>query len=183
MKKNLGFSSFEFYFVVSVIGLVLIVGIQRYYKLAEQIQHLSLEILAQNFNAAVYSNRARWLIAQQSPERVQLSSEKKYQLDIENSVVQFSVQGWPIAVIKDHNVAKVTESTCLSLWNTFLQNPPPISYAGDKPYGSHKYHLTVTEDGLCRFELVTPTPGEFYFDYSPVTGQVKSFATPIVKNS
>ena len=173
MKKSLGFSSFEFYFVVSVIGLVLIVGIQRYYRLAEDTQRLSFEILANNFSAAIYNHRARWLMAQQS-------SENTDQLKIENTLVQFSAEGWPIAV--DARASKkINLSNCLSLWNSLLQNPPAISFAGGEPYGSYKYHLNLTADNKCRFELVKPKG--FYFEYSPVSGQVKTYTLPIAKNS
>lgn len=177
MKKNLGFTSFEFYFVMSVIGLILIVGIQRYYRLAEETQRLSFEILAQNFSASVFNHRARWIMAQQSPNR-------PFQLVVENSVIQFSLQGWPIAVdSNDYKNEKVTVAGCLSLWNAFLQNPPAISVAGGDSYGSRQYHLSVTNDRKCRFELVTPQPKGFYFEYSPLSGQVKTYTLPIAKNS
>lgn len=173
MKKSLGFSSFEFYFVVSVIGLILIVGIQRYFRLAEETQRLSFEILANNFSAVVYNHRARWLMAQQSPEKIK-------QLEIDNTIVQFSAQGWPLAV-DGASSEQPSISTCLSLWNGFLQNPPAISFVGGEPYGSRQYHLSLTPDGKCHFESVRPKG--FYFDYSPVSGQVKIYTLPIAKNS
>ena len=177
MKKNLGFTSFEFYFVMSIIGLILVVGIQRYFRLAEETQRLSFEILAQNFNASVYNHRARWIMAQQAPEKI-------YKISVENSVIQFSLQGWPIAVVADEaKYEKVNVSTCLSLWNAFLQNPPAISFAGGDFYGSRQYHLSVTPDSKCHFELVTPEPKGFYFEYSPASGQVKTYTLPMAKNS
>lgn len=177
MKKNLGFSSFEFYFVMAVIGLILVVGIQRYFRLAEETQRLSFEVLAQNFNASVYNHRARWIMAQQSPE-------KRYQIAVENSVIQFSLQGWPVAVVVgDFKNEKVTITSCLSLWNAFLQNPPAISFPNGDSYGSRQYHLSVTPEGKCHYELVTPAPKGFYFEYSPFSGQVKTYTLPIAKNS
>ncbi|GGY67906.1 hypothetical protein GCM10011613_10150 [Cellvibrio zantedeschiae] len=176
MKKNLGFSSFEFYFVISVIGLIMIFGIQRYYKLAEETQQLSFEVLAQNFSASVYSHHARWLLAQQS-------SNITSQLIIENNIVQFSRQGWPIAVVTEGSSVKPNEiASCLSLWNNFLQNPPAIS-AGDNSSEVRKYHLATTREGKCRFEFLTPDAGTFFFEYSPESGQVKTQIRPIAKNS
>ncbi len=172
MKKSLGFSSFEFYFVVSVIGLILIVGIQRYFRLAEETQRLSFEILANNFSSVVYTHRARWLMAQQS-------SEKTDQLKIDDRIVQFSSEGWPVAV--DGVSQQINIPACLSLWNSFLQPPPLISFTNGEPYGAHQYHLSVTVDGKCRFESVNPKG--FYFEYSPSSGQVKTFTLPIAKNS
>lgn len=176
MKKSLGFTSFEFYFVVAAIGLVLIVGIQRYYRLAEETQRLSFEILAQNFSAAVYNHRVRWIMAQQAPE-------KNYQIVVDNTIIQFSPQGWPIAVVTNPSkVSQATLSGCLSLWNAFLQNPPAISFSGGDPYGSRAYHASVTREGKCHFELIAPSKG-FYFEYSPLSGQVNTYTLPITKNS
>lgn len=178
MKKSLGFSSFEFYFVMSVIGLILIVGIQRYFKLAEEAQRFSFEILAQNFSAAVYNHRIRWIIAQQTPE-------KNNQISIENLLIQFTSQGWPIAVgtTRQSIGEQVTLTGCVSLWNAFLQNPPAISFLGGDPYGSRPYHVDLTPEGKCHFELVMPESKSFYFEYSPLSGQVKTYTVPITKNS
>jgi hypothetical protein len=125
----------------------------------------------------VYTHRARWIMAQQSPEKL-------YQIAVENSVVQFSLQGWPIAVvIDDSKTEKTNIADCLSLWNAFLQNPPAISFAGGDAYGSRQYHLSVTAAGKCHYELVIPEPKGFYFEYSPYTGQVKTYTQPIIKNT
>jgi len=174
MKKNLGFSSFEFYFVVSVIGLILIVGIQRYFKLAEDTRRLSFEILAKNFSAAVYNHHSHWIMAQQSPD-------KNYQIVVDDSVIQFSLQGWPLAVDVDQSGGEnVSLAGCVSLWNTFLQNPPAISSSDEKPSNSRPYHVKLTADKKCRYELMATG---FYFEYSPFSGQVKAYTTSIAKNS
>lgn len=182
MKKNLGFSSFEFYFVALVIGLILIVGIHRYNKLIEETQQLSVEILAQNFSAAVYSYRARWVLAQQT-------AQIPNQLLIDKLLIDFSYDGWPLAIgVGEVAAQKVSVTTCLSLWNGFLQNPPTISSVleqpSEKPSGKPpQYRLTVIDNNRCHYELVQPEPKGFYFEYSPASGQVKSFPSSIAKNS
>ena len=52
MKKTLGFTSFEFYFVLSVIGIIVLVAMQRYVYLAEETKRLSFEVVAKHFNAS-----------------------------------------------------------------------------------------------------------------------------------
>ncbi len=164
MKRNLGFSSFEFYLVVSIIGLIFIVGVHRYEKLAEETQRLSFELLAHNFSAGVYNYRARWIIAQQS-------AEQNHQININNEMILFSNSGWPIAVNPQQNAAIPSVPGCISLWNTFLQDPPQLATANIQTKTSH-YRIILTNEKKCRFEYMKYK--NLYFEYSPITGEVKS---------
>ncbi len=176
MKKTLGFTSFEFYFVMSVIGIIVLVATQRYLQLAEETKRLSFEVVAKHFNASVYNHHARWLIAQKQT--------KVFQLDVDGLDVQFSPQGWALAVANNNTqTSDVSSASCLSLWNNLLQNPPSISYEGGDPYGSRVYHLEILPEGGCRFELVTARPKEFYFDYMPFSGKVIFHSPPIAINN
>ena len=176
MKKNLGFTSFEFYFVMSVIGIIVLVAMQRYVQLAEETRRLSFEVVAKHFNAAVYNNHARWIVAQQHT--------KTFRLKLDGVDIQFSPQGWPLAVLTNEPmVAGVSVNSCLSLWQSLLQNPPSISYYGGDPYGSRHYHLSLSLENACRFELITEQPGQFYFEYAPYFGKVLFFTPPITKNN
>lgn len=177
MKKNLGFTSFEFYFVISVIGLVLLVAIQHYFRLAEETRRLSFEILAKNFSAVVYNYHSHWILEQQS-------QQKNDQIVVDSLTVQFSPQGWPIAINSNQfDYKKVSPPACLSLWNTFLQNPPPLSFSADDSHESYFYRVILTPEGKCRYELVARKSKGFYFEYSPMTGQVKTGNLPIAKNT
>jgi len=174
-KKSLGFSRFEFYWVISVIGVIAVIGIHRYSKLGEEVQRFGFEVLAQNFSAAVYNHRSRWILAQQ---------RDNYLLRIDKSLVQFSLQGWPLAVLNNEPAyTRVTLSSCLSLWKGFLQNPPAISIDGSDAYGSRAYHLSLKTENLCHFEWMQDSSGGFYFEYSPVSGGVSIHTSPNVKNS
>ena len=177
MKKMLGFTSFEFYFVLSVIGIIVLVGMQRYLYLAEETRRLSFEVVAKHFNASVYNYHARWIMAQQQT--------KTFQLSIDGLAIQFSSQGWPLAVAAEKPLSPVVSvASCLSLWNNLLQNPPSISSAGGDPYGSRIYHLSVSpEVNSCRFELITEHSEQFYFEYSPLSGGVVFHAPPITENN
>ncbi|MFO1388073.1 hypothetical protein [Cellvibrio sp.] len=166
MKKSLGFSSFEFYFVMSIIGVILLVGFHRYNRLADETRRLSFEVLAQNFSAAVQSQHAHWIISQQ-----RIGSDSL--LDVENRRVQFSPDGWPIGVdLADYGSAQITLSGCFSLWVAFLQNAPAISVRGANPPPKESYRLALSNDGQCRY-IWTLAEQELHFDYSPVTGVVK----------
>ena len=176
MKKMLGFTSFEFYFVMSVIGIIVLVAMQRYLQLAEETKRLSFEVVAKHFNGSVYNHHARWIMAQQQA--------KTFRLEVDGADIHFSPQGWALAVINNNTkISDVPLVSCLSLWNNLLQNPPSISFEGGDPYGSRTYHLEVLPEGGCRFELVTERPNEFYFDYMPFSGKVIFHSPPITKNN
>lgn len=176
MKKSLGFTSFEFYFVMSIIGIIVLVAAQRYVQLAEEAKRLGVEVLAKHFSAAVYNHHARWIMAQ--------SQTSTRHLIIDGVDVLFSRDGWPIAIAAGEGLgSEVSTTSCLSLWNHLLQSPPSISVEGHEPYGSHAYHLSLPQAASCRFELVGNRPSGYYFDYTPVSGEVVFHSLPITKNN
>ncbi len=181
MYLRRGFSSFEFYFVMVVIGLLMLVGIQRYFQLAEQVQRFSFEVIAQHFNTSVYGARAQWYIQQQN----------KIARDIVNlsgTNIFMNAEGWPLTALREDVVSELDEinlppvsvETCYQLWLHLLQNPAPISYAGGEPFGSRPYHLSVTTAGDCRYQLFFEDSNQYYFDYAPKTGHVRVH-TPVKK--
>jgi len=176
MKKAQGFNSFEFYFVMSVIGILALIAMQRYMQLAEDTKRLSFDVVARHFHAAVFNHHNRWMMAQQQTKTFQLNSNG---LDI-----QFTAEGWPIDIGVGEQLAPVASiPSCLRLWNNLLQNSPSISYEGGDSYGSQAYHLSFSLENSCRYELVTEHPGEFYFEYAPVSGEVLFHMPPITKNN
>jgi hypothetical protein len=176
MKKTLGFTSFEFYFVMSVIGIIVLIATQRYLQLAEDTKRISFEVIAKNFSAAVYSHHARWIMAQ--------SQTSTRQLHLDGLDILFSAEGWPLAIVRGEPLSpEVSTISCLSLWNKLLQNPPSISSDGHDPYGSYTYRLSLPQAGTCRFELASEPPGEFYFEYVPLSGIFIFHLSPITKNN
>ncbi len=162
MKKKFGFTRFEFFFVIAVIGLILLVGVQRYSKLIDETKSSSFEIISKHFSASAYIYHAKWVTAQGY-------SGKNTVLDVDQVKVTFSAKGWPIAIGNDES-GVVSLNSCLSLWNQFLQNAPAVSYEDGAAYRSRPYHLRVMGSVVCRFEFITDHPNEFYFDYAPLTG-------------
>lgn len=189
MKNVRGFSSFEFYFVVSIIGIVALFGIQRYLKLAEETRRFAFEVLAQHFNTSVYNLHAYWTLEQSRSGQTAV-------VPVQGMLIYFSESGWPIAALQSNadqseaeaapqklRVPAVSLITCRSLWFGLLQNPASLSYDGGDAYGSRAYHLSLTPDRNCRFEFISDKPGTYYFDYSPSTGQVNLHLPPITKES
>lgn len=171
MKKNLGFTRFEFYFVISVISVLILVAIQRYVALAEETRRLSFEITARNFSAAIYNYHARWILAHQDQQNLSV-------LNIEAMDIQFSETGWPLAVLGEKNIVNnISITSCLSLWQHFLQNPPFISVDKDA-YGTHDYHLRLPDTKTCRYEFVSEN--NFFVDYKPVSGDVVVHTQPFI---
>lgn len=189
MKRSLGFSSFEFYFVVSIIGIIVLFGIQRYLKLAEETRRFAFEVLAQHFNTSVYNLHAYWTLEQSR-------SGQTDTVTVQGMTIYFSDTGWPIAAMQtpggdngqDASPQKlrapaVSLASCRSLWFALLQNPAALSYEGGDAYGSRPYHLSLTANRQCRFEFLDDKPGTYYFDYSPQTGQISLHIPPITKES
>ena len=177
MRKNLGFTRFEFYFVIATVGLIISVGIQRYLQLAEETKRLNFEVIAKNFNAAVYNHHARWIMAQQQKTNIS-------ELNIDGFKFQFSALGWPLSITAQGATEKPDSiKNCLSLWNNLLLSPPSISYNSGTSSRAFTYHLSLTPEGNCRFELITDQPQEYYFDYAPTNGKVTIYTPSITKNS
>ena len=176
MKRKAGFSSFEFYFVMVVIGIIMLIGLQRYFQLAEDVKRFSFEVLAQHFNTAVYNFHTQWILAQ-------VGGERKNFIKLEGVDVYFSDKGWPLSVEKNGNVLSSTSiASCYQLWMSLLQNPAPISFPGGDAYGTRVYHLSLSPEGLCRYHLVTDITDEYYFDYSSMTGQI-IIHTPVINHA
>lgn len=176
MKRSLGFTRFEFYFVVSIVGILVLLATQRYRHLADETKRLSFDVIAKHFSAAVYNHHARWILTQ--------PKTNTRQINIDGLNILFSGDGWPIAILAgEHATSEVSTLTCLSLWNHLLQNPPSISVEGNGLYGSHTYHLSSPQVGNCRFELATEPRGTFYFDYVPLLGRIVFNTQAITKNN
>jgi len=173
MKKNLGFTRFEFYFVISVIGVVTLIAIQRYSALAEETRRLSFEIIAGNFSAVIYNHHARWIISQQNQS--ELSS-----LLIDGVDVEFSPSGWPMSASAKKNIVNgISITSCLSLWQHFLQDAPLISFVGGDAYGMQTYHLSMPDPQTCRYEFVRSQPS-LYIDYEPASGKLVFHKLPLI---
>ncbi|ACE83863.1 hypothetical protein CJA_2391 [Cellvibrio japonicus Ueda107] len=88
------------------------------------------------------------------------------------TLLYFSPQGWPAAVSPGPVERQgLTAADCKALWDSLLQNPPPLS-AQPEQRGAYSYHVAV-QGHLCRYFWLGTSTGEYYFDYSINTGQVR----------
>jgi hypothetical protein len=173
MIKNLGFTRFEFYFVISVISIITLIALQRYLVLVEETRRFSFEINARNFSAAVYNFHAQWILAHQHNN--DLSS-----LHIDGVDIEFSQVGWPVAVISEKNIVReVSITACLSLWQHFLQNSPSVSFT-ENTYGTQDYHLRVHNKNTCRYEFLKSPLAPLFFDYTPASGDFVISTQPLI---
>ncbi len=169
MKKYFGFASVEFYLVIALIGLVATIVIHRYMNLVAQTTRLSVEIVAQHFTTSVYNLHAQWLLLRN--HEIQSAQVSTY-----NSAIQFSAQGWPLrlaSVTRKENLVSLDD--CVDLWRALLKNPPSIesslNFVSDRP----QYQASLSSDGVCRYRYSANSSFAFYFDYSPLTGQIRLY--------
>jgi len=173
MKKNLGFTRFEFYFVISVIGIITTIALQRYLVLANETRLFSAEMMARNFTAVIYNYHASWIMMQQNTPNASL-------LSVDGVNIQFSEKGWPISALAEKKIVdEISISSCLSLWQHFLENPPLISFV-KSDYGTQLYHLSLPNPDTCRYELVNSSSGEIFVDYKPGSGEVVVNKQPLI---
>jgi len=158
---------YEFLLVTAVIGVVALVGIDRYLELGRDTRRMGFELLAHHFTTAVAGVRVQWLI-----QKAQ-TGERRF-IELDGSRIFFSPAGWPAGIDQDFVSVKddLVAADCLKLWQVLLQNPSPASLEGTQVRGSRRYHIRLPAPGICRYELVTRVTGSLYFDYSPVSGQI-----------
>ena len=165
MITRRGFRLFELLLVITIFGVIVLVGISRYLDLGRETRRLGFELLSHNFTAAVASLRVQWLIQGRAGDEVELDGVR----------VLFSSTGWPMSAdveIAQLELDKAPPARCLQLWRALLQNPALATLAGSEERGERRYHISLIDAETCRYELVTKDIESYYFDYSSATGQV-----------
>lgn len=161
------FRMFEFFLVAAVIGVIALMGISRYLDLGRETRRIGFELLSHHFTTAVANARVHWLI-----QGVQGGSREF--LEGDGAHLYMSPAGWPAST--ENKITSVpqdlTPDDCLDLWFELLQNPMQASLEGKEPRGERRYHISLLERGICRYELVTREYNSHYFDYSPADGRV-----------
>lgn len=165
MIARRGFRMFELLLVITIFGVIVLVGVSRYLDLGRETRRMGFELLAHNFTAAVAGLRVQWLIQGQAGNEI----------DLDGIRVLFNPKGWPASAETDMaesgaNVAPAAR--CIQLWQALLQNPAPATLAGREERGERRYHISLVDADTCRYELVSRDIDTYYFDYSSVTGQV-----------
>lgn len=156
---------FELLLVITIFGVIVLVGVSRYLDLGRETRRMGFELLAHNFTTAVASVRVQWL----------LQGRTHTELQFEETRFWFSPTGWPLNATDDSIESVFGDqpaSRCLHLWQALLLNPMQATLAGSEERGQRRYHIRLIDADTCRYELVTKETESYYFDYSSVTGQV-----------
>lgn len=155
---------FEWFVVATVIALITIVALSRYWFIAEDARILRMEILAHRFVTAAANARVEFLVSGLASKR----NAAERQITIANRAVYFSAQAWPVAVSGPVVEGfRLTEEDCAQLWALLLQNPAVLSRS-TQPNGRAEYQL-YAGDLVCRFELANSNS---FFDYYPMDGRM-----------
>lgn len=179
---------YEFFIVAVVIGLVMLVGIDRYLELGRETRRIGFELLAHHFATAVAGVRVQWLL---NKTHARNRGETNSHVELNGFRFYMSEGGWPAQVVHDEEKkdsednrqkdeqqedeqqeVQLTAADCLKLWQALLQNPPQASVEGMQARGSQRYHIRLLEDGICRYERVFKGVNNIYFDYASSNGQV-----------
>lgn len=166
MQTRRGFRLFELLLVITVVGVVVLVGISRYLDLGRETRRMGFELLAHNFTTAAANAHVHWLIQRSG-------GGARDHIEHETTRIYMSATGWPVSALALVNAGgNLTASDCFSLWQALLQNPPQASLDGESPRGQRRYHVSVIEPRTCRYELVTRELNSHSFHYFPDSGQV-----------
>lgn len=174
---------YEFFFVTVIIGLIMLVGIDRYLELGRETRRIGFELLAHHFTTAVAGVRVQWLlkkshigthIGTHSGSYSGAHVRENHYVDLDGFRFYINENGWPVKVVEDEEEleAQLTATDCLKLWQALLQNPPQASMEGREKNGSRRYHVRLVEQSRCRYELVLKGSAAMYFDYASANGQV-----------
>jgi len=173
---------FEWLILIAVIGLVLLVAVGFYTRMIGDVQRLSFELVAQNFETAVSGARAQWYIdrSRGGPgHTVVLHGDLTDKARGEAETGQDSVRlylntlGWPVSTDSQASArdGQQTPEECLQLWQGLLREPPAAGFDESGPPDT-AYRIAVTDQGACHYRHLIGEKESQYFDYNPRSGQI-----------
>lgn len=161
--------------VVAIIGVILALSALFYARLADDVRRLRFEIMAERFRLGVTAVRIATYVHQDSKELERgielhaLRPGEAHSAAIEPPTRVFiNDHGWP-AASEAHLVQKPSVEACRQLWYALLHQPPEAT--ADKPLPD-EYQVTLTKQGLCRYQTQERRGRNVYFEYSPESGEV-----------
>jgi len=174
--------TFEWLILISVVGVVVLVAVGFYTRMIGDVQRLSFELVAQNFETAVSGARAQWYIdrSRGGPgHTVTLHGDLTAKAQGEAEAGQDSVrlylntQGWPVNTESQASArdGRQTPEECLQLWLGLLREPPAAGFDTEGPPDA-AYRINVTNEGACRYRQLIGGKESQYFDYNPRSGQI-----------
>jgi len=180
--------TFEWMLLLSVIAGVVVVAVGYYSRMIGDVQRLSFELAARNFETAVSGARAQWYVARsrgRAGAEVELYGDLTGRAGDEAPEGQDPVrlylneQGWPAntgssAQARD---GRQTTDECHQLWRGLLREPPPATV--EETHGPEAaYRIQLTEEGACRYRHLIGDRSGQYFDYDPRSGRISVHSSP-----
>ncbi|WP_347330945.1 hypothetical protein [Marinimicrobium locisalis] len=181
---------FEWLLLIIVIGVIVMMAVGVYTRMAADVQKLSFKLAAQNFETAVSGVRAQWYV-QQSQGNVDYTVSVYEQLPIAPGegqgtrpvTVYLNRQGWPVNTASTATAQDGTLETweCMELWSGLFYGAPSIRSEGQESSGNAVYSVSsvvVEGDQACRYRHLVDGPIRQYFDYLPRHGSVTVNSSP-----
>lgn len=155
---------FEKYVAATVIAVVVLVAIDRYTKMANDVEIFRLKIISHHFSTAAANYRSEFLISKISKK----NQNPENGLLVSGRIVFATDQGWPASVTNGINSTfRPNDDDCYQLWKLLLVNPAPIA-PGEFGSVAEEYRA-FSIDGACRYQLSSQ---RVFFEYFPLSGQV-----------
>lgn len=170
----------EWSVLLVLISIILAVAFNYYARLAGDVQRLSFELAAQNFQTAIAGARAQWYVQRSRNEPasdVVLFSELPGLATggrpADRVRVYLNNQGWPANTESRASAQRggPTVETCRQLWQALLVDPPLVSIE-QPPTSDAVYQIELGGEQQCRYRHLNDAAGRRFFDYQPFTGEV-----------
>ncbi len=163
-----GFNLLELVVVFVLVGVLAATAVGYYAKLMRDAEKTGLMSVARQFSAVVSGLHAQWFVNR-------VNGQALSPLLLEDQSIAMNEFGWPVSANTSAkgNGARHTAEQCEQLWHAFSRFIVPASIEGKTARGSERFHISLPQTWVCRFELVKKAQNSYYFDYNLRTGLVK----------
>ncbi len=167
-----GFNLFELVVVFVLVGVLAAISVGYYAKLMEEAKASGLTSAARQFAAVVSGLHAQWFV-------YSVNGQPLSPLMLEGQSIVMNKFGWPVSASNTVSGSRVRNTQqqapehCQQLWSAFSRFIVPASIEGKAARGSERFHISVPQPSVCRFELAQTLKNTYYFDYNLRTGEVK----------
>jgi len=158
MRKQSGFTLIELVIVVVILGFLAITAIPKFIDLTDQAKQANIEGMAGGFATGISLARAQW----EAEGRPHNAANQNF-VDYDGTIVYLTVKDAgnsirPGYILGTTATAAIGDVSCLTVWNSILQQPPQITDNLATLNGSSIYDYFVTKDNtandpVCHYYL------------------------------
>lgn len=165
----IGHSRFEFYFVLALIGFVLLIGIQRYSQLVSDVKVNQFYLIADRFSSGVSQSHVEWFLTTQTA------------IKVDRNELVYSSKGWPAdlqsrGATYGRELSKIDRLTsnmaCKALLFHFVPDITFASLDGVEGQVENKLHILLKSAHECRFQTQDKFGQKLWFDYDIQSGVI-----------